>query len=582
MSPEQMLERVGELEKYKKEEEKERRKEEMQKKKDLVASKKKLVREIQTTSKDMRKHEKEANKLQTQVRKIETQMNDSMEKRAKTEEKFDDVIQSKSSKQRELERLLTEKMEETGLAEGRLAHLEFAQKMLEQGVIVSTDPADGVNGSYEQKAIKSAGEPPQAVLSKEDAEEVELLRDEVQRLQEENSALCSKLEANFRMIKAQEQRIESMSQTLEVQQTTLLAVETQLQADNARLKESPKTRTDVILDSVEVLHGTHVDVIPPKAEVLSGRAHFTQPALSPSVQSLPTGFTQPALSNVSSGRDYISSPNQPGVLYAGQATPVAVPVNPATQPTIQTLYTDAPVGMAYKFGQDAMAMNSAIRMGSAPHLTAMTRAGDVRDISPPRLQAGFARAAYSGVLTPPMGRTVGFQGGPGHGIAAYAPGYSVGGAYANQTGYSGYAYGGAATATQYGSGYSYGGVASGGAAGLGTPVSVFQQPGSAAQGVGFATTSSALGTQSSVAQSSIHSFSSAVQTNSQFNASAATGVGTSDMSTQTSKRGSHLMGPPSAETSTAKGHSTFAQAVHKMTAQALKEYRQNERVDVGN
>lgn len=532
-----MLERVGELEKYKKEEEKERRKEETQKKKDFAASKKKVQREIQSTTKDVRKGEKEATKLDGQVRKLEKQISDSFEKKSKTEEKFDEVIEVKATKQRELEKQLSIKMEETGKAGGRLAHLEFAQKMLEAGVIVSTDPADSVNGSFSmvnkslsEKESTSVGK---TELSKEDAEEIELLRDEVGRLTEDNNALCAKLEANFRMIKAQEQRIESMAQTLEVQQTTLVAVESQLQADGFKLKDSSRTQT----------------------EGLSGRQYLYGANQSSSLQNLQGGA---------------SSPNQPGmpgsprtqgmrVVYAGSATPVAAP---AFQPTY--------------LPQDGLQMNSAIRMGSAPQLTTMTRVG--REFSPSRVPVGYSGTAYSGAVTPPMGapmaRSLGFPGGVAS-PSAPPPGYSAGG-YASYQGMVPTQYNGTSKAL----GYSYSGAPAGdGKEGLGAPVSIGPQAQSTLKPqYSGPSGAQALGTRSTRfgTQSSPQSYASAVQPNSQFQSSSAPGGGTNEISTQTSRRGSYMNSTPNAEKSTGHGAHTFAQAVHKMTAQALREYREHE------
>eukprot|EP00931_Biecheleriopsis_adriatica_P105681 TRINITY_DN80226_c0_g1_i1.p1 TRINITY_DN80226_c0_g1~~TRINITY_DN80226_c0_g1_i1.p1 ORF type:complete len:587 (-),score=117.18 TRINITY_DN80226_c0_g1_i1:21-1748(-) len=137
---EQLLEKLDRLERYKSEEEKSRKKDDMQKRKDIAAAKKKLIREISQTKGHIRKRNMEAGRLRQSLQKLERQQMDSSQKKHLTAQKMEEAISKYEEKHNQTEVDLQEKIGQVSEANGLLAYLEYAQEMLEQGVILGSDP----------------------------------------------------------------------------------------------------------------------------------------------------------------------------------------------------------------------------------------------------------------------------------------------------------------------------------------------------------------------------------------------------------------------------------------------------------
>eukprot|EP00933_Yihiella_yeosuensis_P084938 TRINITY_DN9968_c0_g1_i2.p1 TRINITY_DN9968_c0_g1~~TRINITY_DN9968_c0_g1_i2.p1 ORF type:complete len:621 (-),score=135.42 TRINITY_DN9968_c0_g1_i2:110-1972(-) len=136
---EQLLEKLHSLERYKIEEEKWRKKDEMQRKKELAAAKKRISREIAQTKGALRKRNMEAQKLKQNLSKYERQVADSTSRKNATTQRIEEKIHSWEDKHNHTEVELTDKIGQVGEANGLLAYLEYAQAMLEQGVMMSHD-----------------------------------------------------------------------------------------------------------------------------------------------------------------------------------------------------------------------------------------------------------------------------------------------------------------------------------------------------------------------------------------------------------------------------------------------------------
>lgn len=203
LSAEEIENLLHDLEKYKKQEEAEKKKHEQQSRKDTQANKKKVTRELQMASKEVRKKEMEVKKLQTGLAKVEQQEDAAVQKKARQNERFDDGIQRLRKKFQDLEQQLVQKVEESGKAHGWLAHVEFAQSMLEQtGKLLETE----VDPNFELEPenppiedIKPPPEPPPQVVQ----EKVQLQK-RTSRLHQENERLRKEIEENRRIVQALE------------------------------------------------------------------------------------------------------------------------------------------------------------------------------------------------------------------------------------------------------------------------------------------------------------------------------------------------------------------------------------------
>eukprot|EP00746_Dinoflagellata_sp_MGD_P164420 gnl/MRDRNA2_/MRDRNA2_93038_c0_seq1.p1 gnl/MRDRNA2_/MRDRNA2_93038_c0~~gnl/MRDRNA2_/MRDRNA2_93038_c0_seq1.p1 ORF type:complete len:477 (+),score=102.50 gnl/MRDRNA2_/MRDRNA2_93038_c0_seq1:114-1544(+) len=203
ISPEEIENLLADLEKYKKQEEADKKKHEQQQRKDTQANKKKVAREVQMASKEVRKKEMEVKKLQMGLAKVEQQEDQTMQKKARQNATIDEGIARLRKKFQDIETQLVQKVEESGKAHGWLAHVEFAQSMLEQtGKLLEceVDPNFQLEDD-KAKAIEDvpAPEPPPEVVQ----EKVQLQK-RTSRLQQENDRLRKEIEENRRIVQALE------------------------------------------------------------------------------------------------------------------------------------------------------------------------------------------------------------------------------------------------------------------------------------------------------------------------------------------------------------------------------------------
>eukprot|EP00929_Paragymnodinium_shiwhaense_P119883 TRINITY_DN9179_c0_g1_i1.p1 TRINITY_DN9179_c0_g1~~TRINITY_DN9179_c0_g1_i1.p1 ORF type:complete len:594 (+),score=145.93 TRINITY_DN9179_c0_g1_i1:42-1823(+) len=226
-SPEELLSRVQTLEKYRKDEEKERKKEELARKKELQAAKKRVDKEIATTKGELRKQEQGATKLHAGLNRLQNTHNAAVHKKSAELQKCDDVVNRVQQKHHETEAELQSRMSNIGLAKGKLEHLEFARQMLEKGVIVdiSGEGGGGVGmphglGAQAIHDVRTNGQP-QALQDMgmageaSSAYEAELsaLHATVQDVTEENSALKARLAEFEGTIREQEAAILELAGT---------------------------------------------------------------------------------------------------------------------------------------------------------------------------------------------------------------------------------------------------------------------------------------------------------------------------------------------------------------------------------
>lgn len=189
MDPAQLLEKVQELEKYKREEEREKKKEELQKRKMIITAKRRLKKEVEHTKHDVKKQDMETarcNRAVNHVMKVEEGITS---KKAKAVEKFDEGLTKAQAKHNTGSAALQKKMEAAGTARGKLLHLEFAARMLETGFIVPTGP-DAIEDGKKKKALTNGDSQFQDALM----DELAVLRDETDALQQEHEQLLIELQ----------------------------------------------------------------------------------------------------------------------------------------------------------------------------------------------------------------------------------------------------------------------------------------------------------------------------------------------------------------------------------------------------
>mmetsp|Transcript_9986 Transcript_9986/g.21763 ORF Transcript_9986/g.21763 Transcript_9986/m.21763 type:complete len:617 (-) Transcript_9986:28-1878(-) len=135
----ELKKRIRELEGVVKNEHKEKQKDDKKRQKELAEAKRKITKELQQATRVVRKNEQEVNKVSTTIHRLEDQAEQAKSRKDRTTGQMEDKISTFRSKRNSTEETLQEKMANLGEARGRLAHIQFAQKMLEQGVIVPTD-----------------------------------------------------------------------------------------------------------------------------------------------------------------------------------------------------------------------------------------------------------------------------------------------------------------------------------------------------------------------------------------------------------------------------------------------------------
>lgn len=197
----ELEEKVEELQRYKREEERERQREHAKRNREMQTARRQLQREIKKTSQEARARAVEVEAIERTVMKIHENEERSIERHTQLNLRFQERITDMESKTSDKQQFLQERMTELGFAQGRLAHLQFALKCLDDNIIVPVDldqPAledsanatDGAPPALQEKASLT-GPSLTATLRKE----AERLRDEARRLERENGMLHEELKA---------------------------------------------------------------------------------------------------------------------------------------------------------------------------------------------------------------------------------------------------------------------------------------------------------------------------------------------------------------------------------------------------
>eukprot|EP00933_Yihiella_yeosuensis_P006424 TRINITY_DN11111_c0_g1_i1.p1 TRINITY_DN11111_c0_g1~~TRINITY_DN11111_c0_g1_i1.p1 ORF type:complete len:557 (+),score=75.57 TRINITY_DN11111_c0_g1_i1:191-1861(+) len=192
LDPNALLEKVKQLETYKKEEEKERKKAEAQRKKELADARKHMAKEVRFASRCVRKSESEATKLSRNIQLLEEKAQKVSNKRVQLMSQLELEVSKAQQTQRELHARWDEKLAEIGEAKSKLANAEMAAKLLELGVVLPSG-ADGqlalpdwtftqYHVRNEQEALGSSQFPALLEDPRELAEENARLAAEVQEL----------------------------------------------------------------------------------------------------------------------------------------------------------------------------------------------------------------------------------------------------------------------------------------------------------------------------------------------------------------------------------------------------------------
>eukprot|EP00441_Pelagodinium_beii_P032380 CAMPEP_0197641468 /NCGR_PEP_ID=MMETSP1338-20131121/15430_1 /TAXON_ID=43686 ORGANISM="Pelagodinium beii, Strain RCC1491" /NCGR_SAMPLE_ID=MMETSP1338 /ASSEMBLY_ACC=CAM_ASM_000754 /LENGTH=597 /DNA_ID=CAMNT_0043214461 /DNA_START=78 /DNA_END=1868 /DNA_ORIENTATION=- len=148
----ELVAKLQDLEKFKIDEEKTRKKDEKQKQKELELARKKLSRQIAQTKGNLKKRSSEAGKLRQSLQKLEKQQLDSSKHKTATAQKIEEKIHRFEDKHNSTEVDLHDKLSQVSEASGLLAYLEYAQEMLDQGVILGTDPKAALTASSPENA----------------------------------------------------------------------------------------------------------------------------------------------------------------------------------------------------------------------------------------------------------------------------------------------------------------------------------------------------------------------------------------------------------------------------------------------
>lgn len=137
LNPEQLLDKVKELEKYRQEEEKDRKRQEQQRRKEFQSAKKYLAKEIQDASRMKKKSEMEVGKVERSLSRVAQLGNQAKDKKAREVRTIDSEADKMQARRQELEMAREDKMAEMGEARSRLKNAELANRMLELGVLMN-------------------------------------------------------------------------------------------------------------------------------------------------------------------------------------------------------------------------------------------------------------------------------------------------------------------------------------------------------------------------------------------------------------------------------------------------------------
>lgn len=258
MSVEHLLEQLQTLEKHQLKEDRIRKNEELSKKKEIAAAKKKLGREISQTRIQLRRRNLEVGKLRQTLSKIERQQSDSTHKKSVLGMKLDDARQKFEEKHNCVELELQEKIGAVSEATGLLSYLEYAQGMLEQGVILEPD---ATSMHTRQEPLMPEGELADLSLSSVDASplaaELKLMRSRYQEAEQEWASQREQLQHQLEELDEQYKDAKHFKNEIEALQreNSILRQENQkLSDENASLKQNLKTTKETLPSETMLNH----------------------------------------------------------------------------------------------------------------------------------------------------------------------------------------------------------------------------------------------------------------------------------------------------------------------------------------
>jgi len=201
-NPDELQERMLELERYKIDDEREKCREQGRRTIELRTARRLLQREIRKGQSDARTGLAEVGNLDRACLKLAEYEERSLERKQRLDQRFDARLTDLETRQADLIQLLRDKMMEAGAAQGRLAHLRFALRSLdEEGLIVPLGEVPLGRGMADDggHAFQPAGG---GSGSRADAlrQEVGALRAETDRLEAERAELREGIDSARRVL----------------------------------------------------------------------------------------------------------------------------------------------------------------------------------------------------------------------------------------------------------------------------------------------------------------------------------------------------------------------------------------------
>lgn len=200
MSPTELEEKVVELERYKREEQQEKAREQARRKRELLGARRQLQREIKKTTQEVRARAAEVEAIERTVLKVADAESRFIDRQTQANQRYEARVGALESKTAQKSQFLQERMQELGLARGRLSHLEFLLKGLDEGTIthdavqVAAFGGGGDAGSAPAPAqLQHASAPHGPALTAALRQEAEELRSQARRLERENGMLHEEL-----------------------------------------------------------------------------------------------------------------------------------------------------------------------------------------------------------------------------------------------------------------------------------------------------------------------------------------------------------------------------------------------------
>mmetsp|Transcript_123598 Transcript_123598/g.395366 ORF Transcript_123598/g.395366 Transcript_123598/m.395366 type:complete len:518 (+) Transcript_123598:80-1633(+) len=149
----ELQKRVKDLEGAIKQDQRAKVQDDKKRQKELADAKKRINKELQMAAKFVKKGEQDVSKMSNVISRIEDQAEQVKTRKTRQSDVMEEKIGSMRAKRNSTEGTLQEKVALLGEARGKLAHIQFAAKMLEHGVII---PTDGMLDSPDGASIAEA------------------------------------------------------------------------------------------------------------------------------------------------------------------------------------------------------------------------------------------------------------------------------------------------------------------------------------------------------------------------------------------------------------------------------------------